>query len=182
MAALDPSAAPEHTGTANGNQPPRATLKLVYDTMIDEEDDAERKQMLKALMGAQEDDNEDEEDDEDEDEESSADDEEKNGGPSDPSKTKRARKQAAVAQLLKSFQNGVDVSSEDLDDVPEPPKVNGVLPKIDKGKGKAAADAMEESSSDEDKEEEDMKELVLCTLDTNQVCLVDCVLCSPADL
>lgn len=160
MAALDPSAAPDHIGTANGDQLPRATLKLIYDTMDEKDDDAKREELLRALLGNP---NGEAENEEDEGEESS-DDEEKNGGPSDPSKTKKARKEAAALQLLQSLQNGANDSDEDMEDASSGPKLNGDLPKDNKGKGKAVASAEE---SDDDEEEE--TEVVLCTLDPNQV-------------
>lgn len=106
MAAIDPTAEPEHTGTANGETPPRATLKLIYDrsSQIDDEDDSEgssdEQDYLKALMEGQDSDGEDEDEDEDE---SSSDDEDVNGGPSDPARSRKARKQAAAEQLMKAL-------------------------------------------------------------------------------
>ncbi|KAL8848542.1 MAG: hypothetical protein Q9221_006431 [Calogaya cf. arnoldii] len=114
MAAIDPSAEPEHTGTTNGEIPPRATLKLIYDrsNQMDDDDDDEDldgsedgsdgQDFLKALMGGQDSAEEDEDEDEDEDE-SSSDDEDVNGGPSDPARSKKARKQAAAEQLMKAL-------------------------------------------------------------------------------
>ncbi len=189
MAAIDPSVTPEHTGTANGEQPPRATLKLVYEPMApeDNEDDAKKEELLRALLGGPSDmDDEDEskkellrtllgapsdedndEDEDDEDEESSDDEDEKNGGPSDPSKTRKARKQAAAMMLLAALQNGADESDEEMEDA-SLPKTNGVSPKSSKGKGKAVAGS-EESSVEEDDEDKEVKEIVLCTLDPGQV-------------
>lgn len=91
MAAIDPTAEPEHTGTTNGGSHPRATLKLIYDrsSQPDDDDDDSKGSMdgqdfLKALMEGQE---SDEQDEDDEDDESSSDDEEVNGGPSDPARS-----------------------------------------------------------------------------------------------
>ena len=95
MAAIDPTAEPEHTSTTNGGSHPRATLKLIYDRSSQPEDDdddddddskgsMDGQDYLKALMEGQE---SDEQDDDDEDDESSSDDEEVNGGPSDPARS-----------------------------------------------------------------------------------------------
>ena len=175
MAAIDPSAEPEHTGTANGNVPARATLKVVYDPNgTGEEDDSEESEdeqeyLQKLLAG---DDSEEDEDDEDEDEyESSSDDEEKNGGPSDPSKTKKARKEAAVQEMMKALAEQND--SDDETDEDNLPGVNGFAkrPKVDKGKGKATDEDLEEDDSKDGSEEslDGMEEVVLCTLDPEKV-------------
>ena len=170
MAAIDPTAVPEHTGVTNGDQPSRATLKVVYEDRIpDDEDETGKMEILRKLLGAQMD--EDDED-EDEDDKSSDDEDEKNGGPSDPSKTKKARKEAAAMQMLKALRDGAEESDEEMEDTSAPPKVNGVLPKSNKGKGKAVANT-DESSDEENDEVEDVKELVLCTLDPGQVGLID---------
>ena len=194
MAAIDPSVTPEHTGTANGDQPSRATLKLIYEPMApyNNEDESKKEDLLRALLGAPSDeidddesrkgllrtllgapsDEDDDEDEDDDDEESSDDEDEKNGGPSDPSKTKKARKQAAAMMLLAALQNGADGSDEEMEDA-SLPKTNGVLPKGSKGKGKAVASS-EESSDDGDDADEEVKEIVLCTLDPAQVSLLRC--------
>lgn len=172
MAAIDPSADPEHTGTANGETPPRATLKIVYEPMAPGDDETVKEEYLRKLLGDASDDDEEDEEDDDEDEESSDDEDEKNGGPSDPSKTKKARKQAAAMEMLKAMSNGVDESDEEMEDVSKP-KINGVVPKSNKGKGKAVASA-EESSDEDEEEEEEVRELVLCTLDPNQVRSLPC--------
>ena len=175
MAAIDPSAEPEHTGTANGNAPARATLKVVYDPNgTGEEDDSEESEdeqeyLQKLLAGG---DSEEDEDDEDEDEsESSSDDEEKNGGPSDPSKTKKARKEAAVQEMMKALAEQND--SDDEMDEDNLPGVNGFAkrPKVDKGKGKATDEDLEEDDSKDGSEEslDGMEEVVLCTLDPEKV-------------
>lgn len=161
MAAIDPSAAPKHIGTANGDAPPRATLKIIYepvDPTEDSDDDSEEGYLQQLLQASQE---------ESEDEESSSDEEEKNGGPSDPSKSKKARKQAAVEQMMKAL---AEENSEDEKDVDSATKTNGALSKVKKGKGKATEED-DESSEDEDEEGmNDLEELVLCTLDPAKVC------------
>ena len=173
MAAIDPTAVPEHTGITNGDQSSRATLKVIYEDRAPdgEEDETEKMEILRKLLGAQMDED-DEDDEEDEDDKSSDDEDEKNGGPSDPSKTKKARKEAAAMQMLKALRDGAEESDEEMEDTSTPPKVNGVLPKSNKGKGKAIANT-DEGSDEEDDEVEDVKELVLCTLDPNQVGLID---------
>lgn len=170
MAAIDPTAAPEHTGTVNGDTRPRATLKLIYDTNpgqnSDSDDDEE--QYLQNLLAGRE------SADEDEDDESSSDDEEMNGGPSDPTKTKKARKEAAMQQMLKALAEAQN-DSEDEMDMSGSPRMNGMSKKgkIDKGKGKAVADDAEgESLGENDSEDsmDGMEEVVVCTLDPEKVC------------
>lgn len=160
MAAIDPSAAPKYSGTANGDAPARATLKIVYepvDPTADSDDDSEDGYLQQLLQASQA---------ESEDEESSSDEEEKNGGPSDPSKSKKARKQAAVEQMMKAL---AEENSEDEKDVDSATKTNGALSKVKKGKGKATEED-DESSEDEDEELNDLEELVICTLDPAKVC------------
>ncbi|KAL8871268.1 MAG: hypothetical protein Q9174_002866 [Haloplaca sp. 1 TL-2023] len=164
MAAIDPTAEPEHTGSVNGDVIPRATLKLIYDRSDpddndDSEDEAEASgELLKTLMGRGSD-----EEDEDEEDDSSSDDEEVNGGPSDPAKSKKARKQAAAEQLMKALQEN-DESDDDM----ELDGLNGSLSKRkNKGKGRAMS-AADEQDSDEEEDgdhDDDMEEVVVCTLD-----------------
>lgn len=173
MAAIDPSAVPEHTGTANGNVPARATLKLIYDPTgpgrdEDSETESEHEEnYLKALLaGGGPDDEDDEEDDE-----SSSDDEEANGGPSDPSKTKKARREAAMQQMMAALAEGNDDSEDDVD-MDSSPKANGLIKaKSTKGKGKALAEGSEESESEDDSEVslDGLDEQVVCTLDPEKV-------------
>ena len=163
MAAIDPSAEAEQTGAANGDAPPRATLKIIYDPNgpgedEDSDEDDEDEDYLKGLLdgaGSDEDD---------EDDESSDDEEEKNGGPSDPSKTKKARKQAAVEQMMKALAE--NDSDDELDDAPG---VNGEVSKKKKGKAKATDLNEEESGDENDDQMPEMEELVLCTLDPSKV-------------
>ena len=173
MAAIDPSAKPEHTGTANGIVPPRATLKMVYDPSgpgDDNSDNSEEENYLQALLEGQESDGLSDEDDEDE----SSDDEDNNGGPSDPSKSKKARKEAAAQQLIKALveKNEGDDSEGEME-VDESPKVNGVLAGAvaSKGKGKAKIEDIERDEDEDDSESatDGMEEVVLCTLDPEKV-------------
>jgi FK506-binding nuclear protein len=171
MAAIDPSAKPEHTGTADGDAPVRATLKMIYDPSGpgDEEEDSEGSDdedaYLKALLEGR--DSEDEEDDD----ESSSDDEEKNGGPSDPSKTKRARKEAAMKELMDALAEQNE--SDDEMDVDVSAGANGITTKskADKGKAKALPGDSKEEDSEEDSDDslDGMEELVVCTLDPEKV-------------
>ena len=180
MAAIDPSAAPEHTGTVNGDTRPRATLKLVYDTNPGQDSDSDEgsddeEEYLKALLAGRE------SEDEDEDDESSSDDEEKNGGPSDPSKTKKARKEAAMLQMMKAIAEGQG-DSEDEMNLDESHQVNGLSKKstANKGKGKAVAGDLEDESIGEDDTEDSMdgmEEVVVCTLDPEKVGEYSDVLC-----
>ena len=179
MAAIDPSAAPEHSGTLNGDTKPRATLKLVYDADPGHDSDSdegsdEEEEYLKALLAGRESEDEDED-------ESSSDDEEKNGGPSDPSKSKKARKEAAVLKMMKAIAEGQDASEDEMD-LDGSPKMNGLSkkPTANKGKGKAVAEDLEDESLGEDDTEDSMdgmEEVVVCTLDPEKVGKCSYVLC-----
>ncbi|KAL9000636.1 MAG: hypothetical protein Q9169_000672 [Polycauliona sp. 2 TL-2023] len=165
MAAIDPTAEPEHTGTTNGNTPARATLKLIYDRSSQEDDDddsegsLDEQDYLKALMEGRESDEDEDEDEEDD--VSSSDDEDMNGGPSDPARSRKARKQAAAEQLMKALAE--TVSDDDEMDIGEP---NGHSGKTrNKGKGKALSEEDEEDSDSGDEDDADMEEVVVCTLD-----------------
>lgn len=167
MAAIDPSATPAHTGTLNGDTPARAILRVVYDSSAHRDDDEsdldseEEAMQMQQLLGADSDDDE-------EGEESSSDDEEKNGGPSDPSKSKKARKEAAAAQLLKTMKQ--ESSDEEMEDTSSSPVTNGLSSKKNKGKAKASMPEDQESSEEDlDDDAGGLEELVLCTLDPNQV-------------
>ena len=174
MAAIDPSAAPEHFGTTNGDTKSRATLKLIYDTNPGQDSDSEEgseedAEYLRALLAGRES----EEEDEEEDDESSSDEEEKNGGPSDPSKTKKARKEAALQQMLKALAEAQN-DSEDEMEMDDSPQLNGLskTSKVNKGKGKAVAEDLEDESLGEDGSEnsmDGMEEVVVCTLDPEKV-------------
>lgn len=148
MAAIDPTQPPELGENSTG--PARATLKIVrqpngYD---DEDDDEDDEEYMREILG--------ESDSEDEDE-----DEEVNGGPSDPSKSKKARKEAALKQLMESIDTAD--SDEEMEDGP-----NGITTNK-KGKAKATdEDEDDEEDSDDDSEEVEVEEFVLCTLDAEK--------------
>ena len=175
MAAIDPSATLEHTGTANGETPARATLKIIYDPSGPDSDESsegsdDEENFLKALLEGRESGIDGGKDDD----ESSSEDEEKNGGPSDPSKTKKARREAAVQQMMKALAEGDD-DGEDEMDVDKSPLVNGTSSKSkgNKGKGKASAEDSDDDESLGDKDTDDstegLDELVVCTLDPEKV-------------
>lgn len=149
MAALDPTEPPELNENATGTPIPRATLKIVRqpDGDYDDEDDEE---YMREILG----DSDSESEDEDEDEEV-------NGGPSDPTKSKKARKEAALKQLMESIDTAD--SDEEMEDGTSGP--NGIT--ADK-KGKAKAtnnDEDDDEDSEDDDEEVEVEEFVLCTLD-----------------
>jgi FK506-binding nuclear protein len=93
MAAIDPTEAPEVDEKANGTTAPRATLKIVRTQSSDEDDEEDNEEYMRALLA------------ESDSEEDSESEEEANGGPSDPAKSKKARKQAALEQLMESINN-----------------------------------------------------------------------------
>ncbi|KAK3309571.1 uncharacterized protein B0T15DRAFT_6761 [Chaetomium strumarium] len=146
MAAIDPAAEPETDGQGNVPSVPRSTLKL-YKVSADEDEDED---YLERLLGGGDDDDED----------SDSDDEEVNGGPSDPSKSKKARREAAIKKLLEATKEGSDDEMEDADSKP-----NGA-----KNKGKAKASDEDEDSDEESEEGDDvnMEQFVVCTLDTER--------------
>jgi FK506-binding nuclear protein len=153
MAAIDPSA-PIDPKTANGATVARATLKLIrqpinpedFENSSEEGSDEDDDEYMRALLAGP-----DSEDDEDESDEEA--------GPSDPAKSKKARKEAALKELLASIDNDSD---EDMEDAPKKSK---------KGKAVANVDEDEEESEDDDEEEEDLEieEFVICTLDAEKV-------------
>lgn len=158
MAAIDPSAPPKHSGTANGDVPVRATLKIIYDPTgpLDDDDDSSQDSDERIYMESLIDDDDEGEDDSEE--------ERRNGGPSDPSKRAKARKQAAAEQMMKAI---AENDSDNEMDVDGDPKTNGVLSKINKGKGKATEE--DEEDSDAEYSVDGLDELVLCTLDPDKV-------------
>lgn len=160
MAAIDPSAEPEYSGTAIDGSAPRATLKIIrhpIDPDEEEDESDEEEANLKALLNGSG---------SDEDMADTSDDEEVNGGPSDPSKTKKARREAALKQLKGAFEGG-DEEPDGEPDGTTMSEANGELKKLDKGKAVATGD--ESESSDDDSEDLETEEFVLCTLDTSQV-------------
>ncbi|MCJ1386210.1 peptidylprolyl isomerase fpr4 [Xylographa soralifera] len=156
MAAIDPSAEPEYTGTANGETPIRATLKLIRQPIGPDDEDSEEgsedEDYLNALLNGKVSDEEEE----------SSEEEEKNGGPSDPSKTKKARKEAAVEQLKAAL---AEDDSDDEMGIEGTNGINGFVSKLNKGKAKATNDGDDEDLDDDDSEDIETEEFVICTLD-----------------
>lgn len=148
MAALDPTEAPEADEEGNIPDKPRATLKLVRQRNpdLDEELDDE---YLEALMGGSDDDEDD------------SDDDEANGGPSDPSKSRKAKAEAALQKLITAAQ--AEESDDEMVDAGS--KRNG---KPKKGKKPAVPSDDEEDESD-DEDSIELEEFVICTLDTERV-------------
>lgn len=144
MAAIDPSAEPETEGEAGAI--PRATLKLIRQPISPEDEESENsddEEYMRALLAEADSDEE-------------SDEEEEEAGPSDPSKSKKARKQAAIEELMKSIDTGSD---DDMEDAP-------------RGKGKAksnGSDDDEEEDSEDDDEDFEVEEFVICTLDPAKV-------------
>lgn len=141
MAALDPTAPAEHYANLPEDAPPRATLKLIRVPIDeDESDEEDEDDELDALLdGASSD------------EES---DEEANGGPSDPAKSKKAKREAAVQALKDAL-----AQEEESDDE----EMGGMNGKVNKGK----APASDDDSDDEEGENIGLDEYVLCTLNPN---------------
>lgn len=161
MAAINPSEAPEADDEGNVPENPRSTLLLIRKrpSLDDELDD----EYLDKLMGVGSSDDEDDDDYDDSD-----DDDEPNGGPSDPSKSKKARQEAALQKLIQAAQDEEDSDEEMGDDVK--PKANGIAKSSKKGKQPAvSSDDEDDDSIDSDTIELD--QLVICTLDTQRVCL-----------
>ena len=157
MAAIDPSAEPEGEDGAI----PRATLKVIRQSLLedsdleDSDDEFDQEQMERLLAEEYSDESEDDED--------------VNGGPSDPTKSKKARVEAAKKEVAKILEEG---NAMDVDDVPN--GVNGIA-KSSKAKGKMpASDEDEDESEDSEEDDEDyeggeIEEYVICTLDPNKV-------------
>ena len=159
MAAIDPG---EDTSKNEGIEEfkkPRATVKMLVIKELDNDDDDDDDDMgmdMDGFLG--EDDSEDEED---------------NGeGPSDPSRSPKEMKKAAIRKALK----------EDESDV----LANGAT----KGKGKAADDVdMVNGEDDDDLDDSDeegslpsTEEYVLCTLDPNSVSATSLSTCLPVTI
>ncbi|KAI9640679.1 peptidylprolyl isomerase fpr3 [Ciborinia camelliae] len=150
MAALDPT---EPADDVEDGVKPRATLKIIRQSSGGDDEDSEDEDegsddLLRALLA---------DNDSGSDEDSEDDDEEANGGPSDPSKSKKAQKKAALKELLASI--GKDDSDEEMEDA-------SAKKAASKGKAKATADDEEESEEEsEDGEDIEIEEYVLCTLD-----------------
>ncbi len=167
MAALDPTEEAEPDKDGNVPTKGRSTLRILKQRMGDVSDsDDEEDDYLQALLdGAGADSDDEDEGDEDED-----DDEEPNGGPSDPSKSKKARQEAAIRKLIEATQND-DEEDEDMEDGDaDAEKPNGVA-KPGASKGKEPATSDDESDSDDDSDDGlDLENFVVCTLDTDRVC------------
>lgn len=160
MAALDPTEAPEPDEDGEIPSIPRSTLKLIRKRITDMDDELDD-EYLDQLMGASA-------SDEDDDDEEDSDDE-PNGGPSDPAKSKRARQEAALQKLIQAAQEEED-SDEEMADGSKP-KANGIAKASKKGKEPATSSDDEEEDDDSISSELDLEELVVCTLDTERVCL-----------
>lgn len=158
MAAIDPSAEPE----GEEGQPARATLKIIRQALTEDYSDDEDEEdfnieELERMLGEQGDSDED------------SDEEEANGGPSDPAKSKAARKaaaQKAIEQLI------AEQDDDDMDVDEKPNGVNGK--KSAKALGKRPATDDEDSDDEEidSDDEEEYEEFVICTLDPEKVCLL----------
>ncbi|KAI9745334.1 MAG: peptidylprolyl isomerase fpr4 [Claussenomyces sp. TS43310] len=157
MAAIDPSVKAE-TDAANGSSVARATLKIIREPIVprdDDDEDSDDEEYMRALLAENDSDSDSSSEEQDEEEE------EANGGPSDPAKSKKARKQAALAELLASVTKDSDDEMEDAS--------NGVVKSSKKGKAKATTeeDEDDEEEDEEDDEDEDVEveEFIICTLD-----------------
>lgn len=162
MAAIDPSADPE--GDEDEISHPRATLKVMRIPLGEEDlsDEDSGSDIDMDEMDAKFGDIEDIDGDGD-----SSEDEDLNGGPSDPAKSKKAKRAAALAKMLKGEDMDVDSDDEDM-----PNGVNGIA-KSKKAKGKMpAGEDEDEDDSDmtSDAEGGEIEEFVICTLDPNKVC------------
>ena len=175
MAAIDPSAKSADTSATGKDSPARATLKMVYDPSgpesHDSDDSDDEDSYIKALQDGIESDglsNEEEEDDDD----ISSDEEEEKAGPSDPSKSPRARKEAAAQSILDALaeQDSEDDSDDEMK-IDSSPKINGIgSVRQNKGKGKAKAEDLEEEDDESIEDGVDgIEEMVLCTLDPAKV-------------
>jgi FK506-binding nuclear protein len=157
MAAIDPSAEPE----GEEGVVPRATLKVIRQSLLDDEDDDSDfdQEQMERLLAEEYSDESDEDDDE-----------EVNGGPSDPSKSKKARLEAAKRDVRKMIEeDGMDVDeddSEDDDDVPN--GINGIT-KSAKALGKLPASDEDEDEDSDDMSDVEVEEYVICTLDPSKV-------------
>jgi FK506-binding nuclear protein len=171
MAAIDPSADPNTEDSEH--KTPRATLKLLRIPSEDDDEDDEdwededdvdtlRARLREAGVLGSDDDSDLSEDDESE--------EETNGGPSDPAKSKKAKREA----LEKKLKEDLAAEEMELDQM-----TNGANGKS-KGKEKALnGDISSDSEDDEDDEGSEVEELVLCTLDPEKVSMSPCTFANP---
>jgi hypothetical protein len=161
MAAIDPSATPEHEDV-DDKSPPRATLKVVRvpDSMFDDDDD----------------DDEDYEELEDGEDEA---DEEENGGPSQKKSKAERLLEALVSDVDeeddKDMADGEADEEDDEDDEEDEEVARAALVKFmkaSKSKGKAKATGEEDEDEDDDDDDDtaiELDEVVLCTLDPEKV-------------
>ncbi|KAL1884306.1 hypothetical protein VTK73DRAFT_3290 [Phialemonium thermophilum] len=154
MAAIDPTEEPEADEDGNIPSVPRATLKIIkarFDSLGDDESDEEDDEYLQKLLNGADDDD------------SSGSEDEPNGGPSDPSKSKKARQEAGLKKLIEAAEK--DQSDAEMEDAES--NQNGS--KSSKGKEKASDEDDEDSESDsEDDEGLGLEQYVVCTLDTER--------------
>lgn len=170
MAAIDPSAEPE--GDEDETARPRATLKVLRlplgeDDELDSDDEMDIEDM-DAQFGESDSDSDEEED------------EDVVGGPSDPAKSKKAKREAARQQIRELLESeGMDVDDEDED---EEDGLEGLVNGINgTAKSSKALGKMPKSDEDEDEDDSDLsdfdeegaeiEEFVICTLDPNNVCI-----------
>jgi FK506-binding nuclear protein len=164
MAAVDPTEEPEPDEDGTVPTSGRATLRLfrkgggIFGEDSDDDDSSVDSDELRKALGMGSDDEDDEDD-------------EPNGGPSDPSKSKAARKNA-IKDLIKQAEE--EESDEDMEDEDDDAKPNGVSPKK---KGKAPATSDDEDDSDDDSDDDDLfgEDFVICTLDTEKVSRLFCL-------
>lgn len=158
MAAIDPSAEPEETDEPNAV--PRATLKVIRQALVDydsEDDDDEDEDdfdinEMEAMLGEQEDDED-------------SDDEDVNGGPSDPARSKKAKKAAAQKAIMELLAKDGEDDDMEVDDMPNGKKSAKAL-----GKMPASDDDEDDEDEDSDDDEEgEIEEFVICTLDPAKV-------------
>lgn len=151
MAAIDPTESLDNKSQANGTPSfIGSTLRMIRVAENEDDsdsDDSDSMDIADLLDGGSDSDD--------------SDDEEINGGPSDPSKSPKAKRKAALLEALAS-------ANEDMD-LDEEPHITAK----DKGKGKAIdideSDDSEDSEEDLESEPEGAEEFVLCTLDPAKV-------------
>ena len=166
MAAIDPSA--EAEGDEDEISHPRATLKVMRvplgEDYLSDEDSGSDVDMdeMDAKFGDVEDLDEDGD---------SSDDEDLNGGPSDPTKSKKAKREAVQKEIEALLEKeGMDVDDVSDEDIPN--GINGNA-KSKKAKDKMpAGEDEDEDDSDIDSDEMggEVEEFVICTLDPTKVC------------
>ena len=161
MAAIDPTISKEEYAQVNGAPAfTGATLRIIR--VLDDEDSDEDSEDDEDFDMAQLLDDPSSEDESEDDE----DDEEVNGGPSDPSKSPKAKREAARQKFKEAL--AADGHAMEIDD-----DEDGGSKLTAKQKGKAKAIDVEDIIDSEDDEVEHgqgAEEMVLCTLDLSKVC------------